>query len=297
MCRESKADEVVDDIDLDFCSFSEGTQVATEDGYTAISDVEVGDYVLAYDEATGEIGYYPVTAVWAHEDPVIVYLTINGETIETTPEHPFYATDGEWVPAGELQAGSEVRRADGGYSVVENVAFVYQLQPMYNLTVAKAHTYFVGDGQWLVHNTCTKISKDISPGQITEFWQKRLAQSDAAGSWGSSWDMFAMSNNVIGYEVDDTLVGALAFTRRQSDNLPQSALYVMALEVLEEHRGAGVARALMQEAQSESIQQGLGGNLWAVVNKSQPNWQDNVAAMRRLGFEAISEGESITLFF
>jgi len=25
---------------------------------------------------------------------------------------------------------------------------------MYNLTVAAAHTYFVGDGRWLVHNKC-----------------------------------------------------------------------------------------------------------------------------------------------
>ena len=25
---------------------------------------------------------------------------------------------------------------------------------MYNLTVDTAHTFFVGDGQWLVHNTC-----------------------------------------------------------------------------------------------------------------------------------------------
>ena len=25
---------------------------------------------------------------------------------------------------------------------------------MYNLTVATAHTFFVGEGQWLVHNTC-----------------------------------------------------------------------------------------------------------------------------------------------
>ncbi len=25
---------------------------------------------------------------------------------------------------------------------------------MYNLTVDKAHTFYVGEGQWLVHNTC-----------------------------------------------------------------------------------------------------------------------------------------------
>jgi hypothetical protein len=28
---------------------------------------------------------------------------------------------------------------------------------MYNLTVAEAHTYFVGDGEWLVHNACSRV--------------------------------------------------------------------------------------------------------------------------------------------
>ena len=88
-----------------------------------------------------------------HHDPVIVHLTIDGELIETTPEHhPFYTIAEEWIPAGELQAGDLVRQADGSYGMVEATTFVYQPQPMYNLTVAAAHTYFVGEGQWLVHN-------------------------------------------------------------------------------------------------------------------------------------------------
>ncbi len=29
---------------------------------------------------------------------------------------------------------------------------------MYNLTVAEAHTFFVGAGQWLVHNAKCKVS-------------------------------------------------------------------------------------------------------------------------------------------
>ncbi len=117
-----QADEVIEDAvpSPNICSFSEETLVATDEGYVAISDVEIGDYVLAYDEATGEIGYYPVTAVWAHEDPVIVYLTIDGET---TPEHPFYATNGEWIAAGELHAESEVRKADGRYDAYKNRPF------------------------------------------------------------------------------------------------------------------------------------------------------------------------------
>lgn len=39
---------------------------------------------------------------------------------------------------------------------------------MYHLTVAEAHTFFVGDGQWLVHNTCltpNQLNRAIQRGQ------------------------------------------------------------------------------------------------------------------------------------
>lgn len=162
-----EVDEVVDDVVPSptlKCSFSEETLVSTDEGYLAIGEIEIGDYVLAFDEKTGEVGYYPVTAVWEHDDPVIVYLTIDGETIETTPEHPFYTTSGKWVAAGELHAGNEIYKADGSYGVVENVAFVYQLQPMYNLTVATAHTYFVGQDRLLVHNVCGSFFSKFKEG-------------------------------------------------------------------------------------------------------------------------------------
>jgi hypothetical protein len=83
-----------------------------------------------------------------------VYLTVDGETIETTPEHPFYAADGEWIAAANLDVGDEVYQVDGSYGTVETMSFVYRPQGMYNLTVEGAHTYFVGDEQWLVHNGC-----------------------------------------------------------------------------------------------------------------------------------------------
>jgi hypothetical protein len=91
---------------------------------------------------------------------------VDGETIETTPEHPFHTADGEWVPAANLRVGDEVYRADGSYGIVEAISFVYRRQGMYNLTVEGAHTYFVGDGQWLVHNHCGKwvnVNESMSP--------------------------------------------------------------------------------------------------------------------------------------
>ena len=92
--------------------------------------------------------------MWVHEDSVIQYLTIDGEIVVTTPNHPFKTGTGQWLPAGELQVGDTIYTAQGGTGIVETISFVYAPQPMYNLTVATAHTYFVGDGQWLVHNRC-----------------------------------------------------------------------------------------------------------------------------------------------
>lgn len=85
------------------CSFDADTPVATDKGDVPIRDVAVGDRVLAWHEETGATGYYTVTAVWGHEDPITVQLVINGETIDTTPEHPFLTTNSEWGAAGELQ--------------------------------------------------------------------------------------------------------------------------------------------------------------------------------------------------
>jgi len=55
-----------------------------------------------------------------------------------------------------------VRKADGSYGAVESVTTETSPREMYNLTVDAAHTYFVGDGQWLVHNACKPYQVDLS---------------------------------------------------------------------------------------------------------------------------------------
>lgn len=133
-------------------SFSPETPVWTAEGQVPIGELAVGDAVLGYHEATGNTDTYTVTAVWAHEDPVVVALTIDAEVITTTREHPFYVLLREWVPAEKLRVGDSIRRADGSYGVVAAVDQAAHPQVMYNLSVATAHTFFVGDVGWLVHN-------------------------------------------------------------------------------------------------------------------------------------------------
>lgn len=138
-------------------SFSADTPVATPEGERPIEEIRVGDEVLAYDEATGETTTSTVTAALVHEDPATVRLTIDGETVDTTPEHPFYVADAGWVAADELEAGDRVRTIDGEHGTVEAMAVEVAPRVMYNLTVADAHTFFVGGGRWLVHNTSCGI--------------------------------------------------------------------------------------------------------------------------------------------
>jgi hypothetical protein len=111
--------------------------------------------VLAYDETTGVTEYYTVTAVLEHVDLLEVRLTLQGEQITTTPEHPFYVEGYGWIPAGELWVGAEISQVHAGTGRVTQVSIAFAPQRMYNLTVAQAHTFFVGSGQWLVHNACS----------------------------------------------------------------------------------------------------------------------------------------------
>lgn len=134
------------------CSFSAATPVLTAHGTQPISAVEVGDHVYAYHEVLGATGTFTVTAVNSHIDPAITALTIDGEQLETTPEHPFYTHERGWVAADDLWVGAQVYRADGRTGLVQRVTLIQHQQPMYNLTVAQAHTFFVGNGLWLVHN-------------------------------------------------------------------------------------------------------------------------------------------------
>ena len=138
-----------------FC-FVAGTLVDTQHGKRAIESLKAGDLVWAKDESTGEIALKPIVQTFERVAPSTLALTFsNGETIETTREHPFYVLDRGFVQAGELGIGTSiVTRAGPTVSLVSAVAG--KAQTVYNFEVEDYHTYFVGQGEVWVHNTCPK---------------------------------------------------------------------------------------------------------------------------------------------
>ena len=94
----------------------------------------------------------------------------------TTAEHPFYTAEGEWVDASELEAGDEIRTAEWGTGVVASVYAVTRPEEMYNFTVGVAHTYFVGEQEWLVHNA-TNVCPPRFLIHFTGEWNYKNIQS------------------------------------------------------------------------------------------------------------------------
>jgi Pretoxin HINT domain len=139
------------------CSFGGETRVLLADGSTKpISQVEVGDMVLAQDPETGEIGARKVTDAWVHDDD-LVRLEIDGDVVRTTEDHPFWNdTDKHWQRADQLNSGDYVLTAEGRRVKVGVLIGSAGRGSAYNFTVEGLHIYHVlfGSDAVLVHNAC-----------------------------------------------------------------------------------------------------------------------------------------------
>jgi Pretoxin HINT domain/Domain of unknown function (DUF4280) len=191
--------------------FVAGTPVATKDGLKNIEEIKVGDKVWSYDEKTGEIGLREVLNTIERKINTLVELTIDGEKILTTPEHPFYSS-GEWKEAGLLETGDNIMLFSGRLTKVQSISYqldaiktntVVSIQSdtglqhnievtekgikVFNFEVEGWHTYFVGFWKFLVHNAQVCFSTMILESQK---WFQNIMR-------GNSFNM--VMNNALRY--------------------------------------------------------------------------------------------------
>jgi RHS repeat-associated protein len=144
-------------------SFCEDTPVLMADGsLKAISNVRVGDSVLATDPTTKVTTARAVTATMAHDDNDLLDLILETDqgsrVVHTTDHHRIWdGTRASWVLASDLAVGDQLLSSDGSAVTVENRVRVNGHGSMFDLTVSTDHTFYVGAGSEsvLVHNqTC-----------------------------------------------------------------------------------------------------------------------------------------------
>jgi len=164
------------------CSFTPQTPVATDHGEQAIGTLKVGEKVWAYNPRTHKMELEPVLHVWLNHDNDLVDLTLTttthaphstvvtktSEVIHTNQKHPFFTLERGFVSVAQLHLGMHVLRADGNVGVVTGWKVVPGTKAMYNLTVAQDHTFTVGVGEWVVHNTAGGNCQFSSIGEARE---------------------------------------------------------------------------------------------------------------------------------
>ncbi|MEO8585041.1 MAG: Ig-like domain-containing protein, partial [Acidobacteriota bacterium] len=167
--------------------FAAGTLVATEQGEKRIEAIEPGDRVVAYDPATATMAFDEVQAGFLRLADRSVVVTVAGEQIFTTEEHPFFVVGKDWVRAEELKAGDRLLTITGKWLPVERIDIRETPTAVFNLMVAEAHTYYAGKSQVLVHNACglkgyrSKIEgraqKTGTPGHQFRTYREAIAEA------------------------------------------------------------------------------------------------------------------------
>jgi hypothetical protein len=175
------------------------------DGSTKpISEVRIGDRVLATDPTTGRTEAQPVIDVIVGEgakDLVEITVDTDGDagnetgTVTATDEHPFWVDSlDRWVDAKDLKAGYRFETTDHRSATVVGTRSWSQHQRVYNLTVDRIHTYFVvaGDADALVHNSdlcprhdlempnvrCNGQGRKCRPERDDELFEPQRQQND-----------------------------------------------------------------------------------------------------------------------
>ena len=175
--------------------FVAGTLVMAVAGMVAIETIKSGDKVISTDPETMETSPKTVLETYIREVTTLVHLTVNGEEIITTIDHPFYVKNQGFIKAGELIVGDELLDVNGNVLLVENFDVELTDKPVkvYNFQVEDFHTYHVGENGVWVHNSNCKLIKnddgaydaelsykeDWTPEQRAEADAKCKALSDA----------------------------------------------------------------------------------------------------------------------
>ncbi|QIH76154.1 hypothetical protein GTN31_07245 [Macrococcoides canis] len=146
--------------------FVAGTLVKTKQGLKPIEVIQVGDEVLSRCMETGYVSYKSVTDTFSKQADVITTITlINGEIIQSTPQHLYFTTNRGFIVAEQLTEGDKLL-GDHNILSISSVETTEKTAQVYNFEVADNHTYFVGQASVLVHNKCRIVFKELEDGSI-----------------------------------------------------------------------------------------------------------------------------------
>lgn len=164
--EERTMDEVVETCPL---SFDGATEVMTNNGLRPIAELQTGDEVWAYNEETGEHKLYPVRMTFKRIAGAMVLLRVGSDTLQATPEHPFFVKGKGWVEAQFIRENDALVKPGRATEKVQWTQTILDERMVYNISVVGAHTFYVSTDSLLSHNVLASCLK--AKGKTRPSWR------------------------------------------------------------------------------------------------------------------------------
>lgn len=183
--------------------FVKGTKILTSEGHKNIEDIKVDDLVYSKDVISGKEDLKAVRNVFRQETNTIVTINTDNSEIYTTKEHPFFIKGEGFKAAKDIKVNDKIVTYSNLYSNVTDIKVNRYSTPVevFNFEVDDWHSYFVGDENLLVHNTCAQSksisSKALKRMDLDKKFQNALSKGLAPGRYGESGIIRLSSNEII----------------------------------------------------------------------------------------------------
>ena len=164
-----------------FC-FAEDTLVSTANGLVPIQNISKGDLVYSYDSITNTTALLPVNNVSVSSSISMYNFTFEDQTkVSSTFNHKWFVVGKGWLPAEYICENDKVLTLEGQTLSISEIENEILDKPIatYNLDVGNPdsenfHTFYVGESQILVHNSCANFKALRSKGVKNSYKQERL---------------------------------------------------------------------------------------------------------------------------
>jgi hypothetical protein len=129
----------------------------------------------------------------------LIQLQVDGGVINATCDHPFWSvTNQKFQWAQDLKVGEQVLLADGRAPPIESIYSYDETTTVYNVSIQDIHTFCVGQGSVLVHNSCYNSCSEFKsanrPAGAEEQWHRIVEQSQVGRSGFSARDINSDEN-------------------------------------------------------------------------------------------------------
>ena len=160
--------------------------------------------VWATDEETGETALKEVVQLFRNETEEWVHVTVNGEELTCTPNHPFYSPVKGWTSTIDLRAGDILVMLNGEYVVLEQVQheLLESSETTYNFEVKDFHTYYVGEQGIFTHNMCKKAQIKNPSKSESRVWKSFKNSKNGLKTSGSGKNQKFYSWNNLHNEIE-----------------------------------------------------------------------------------------------